>query len=262
MANEDTLLFSSNEWKGYVAGPEWGELFRHLNKWLAHNPGETIVHYDCRDVRKITTPLGVVYLKDIRALTDAGMHGRDIFSWLKWVFRRSRAIETWNASQQLRKKGFLCPKPLLAVRRRNGLIPQDIFVSAEVAIPSLWDSTPKGMDPKRIAEMLADEIRRLHRAGFAHGDCILRNLCYDEKRHRLAYLDNDRTWEPPAALRASQQQRNLSQMAYSLLKRFGEAASMHFLEMYARKAGWPSRTEIRSIQAAAIKRRNRKHSLN
>ena len=96
--SENQLPFHSNGWNGYVAGSKWKELFLDLDKWLADNPGELIVRYPCRDVRKVTTPLGVVYVKDIRALTDAGYYHRDLFSLAKWIFRRSRAVETWNAS--------------------------------------------------------------------------------------------------------------------------------------------------------------------
>ena len=256
--SENQLPFHSNGWNGYVAGSKWKELFLDLDKWLADNPGELIVRYPCRDVRKVTTPLGVVYVKDIRALTDAGYYHRDLFSLAKWIFRRSRAVETWNASKTLIRKGFLCPVPLLAVRRRKRITPRDVFISAEVPLPNLFDHLPKGMNGTILAEMLADEIRRLHRSGFAHGDCILRNVCYDEKNRRIAYLDNDRTWLPPAFLRRHYQCRNLAQMAYSLLKRFGEASCKHFLEFYSKRAGWPSAAAIKSMHATALKRRNKK----
>lgn len=255
---EKGIRFQSRGWKGYAADEKWAKFFSDLDNWLAHHPGKLIVSHDCRDVRRVETSLGVVYIKDIRALTDAGMHFRDIFSWCKWVFRGSRAIETWNASQALLRRGFLCPKPVLAVRKRRGIIPRDLFISEELPLPNLWDFLPTGMTPHRLAEMLAVEIQRLHRAGFAHGDCILRNLCYDETKRSIAYLDNDRTWVPPAAVRQFQQQRNLAQMTYSLLKRFGDKISLHFLECYAKRAGWPDKKGLREIQAGAIRRKNRK----
>ena len=256
--SQKSVTFHSHGWRGLAADEEWAALFSDLDRWLKRNPGEMVVHYDSRDVRRIQTPKGVVYLKDIRALTDAGYHFRDIFSWCKWVFRRSRARDAWEASQDLARKGFLCPKPLLAVRRRRGLVPRDLFITQELPLPNLWDALPKGMTPTGLAELLALEIHRLHKAGFAHGDCIPRNLCYDEHTRRIAYLDNDRTWSPPPLVLQFQQQRNLAQMAYSLLKRFGEATSLFFLECYAKKAGWPDRHQIHAIQAGAIQRRNRK----
>ncbi|MGN0867741.1 MAG: lipopolysaccharide kinase InaA family protein [Oligosphaeraceae bacterium] len=256
--SQDFLPFHSQGWNGLVVDEQWASLFRHFDQWLARHPGEMVVHYDSRDVRKISTDLGTVYLKDIRALTDAGYHRRDFFSWCKWVFRGSRARETWDASVDLLRRGFLCPKPLLAVRKRRGLVPRDVFISLELPLPNLWDTLPQGMPPTGLAEILAKELQKLHRAGFAHGDCILRNLCYDTQSHRIAFLDNDRTWTPPAMVRQFQQERNLAQMAYSLLKRFGEKVSLHFLESYARRAGWPSRQGVQTLLANAIHRRNRK----
>ena len=249
-----SLPFQSSGWHGLVANDAWAKLFQELDAWLAANPGKMVVHYDSRDVRRIETPLGVIYLKDIRALTDAGLHRKELFSWLKWVCRPSRALETWEASQALLEKGFLCPQPVLAVRRRVGGIPQDIFVSAEVPLPNLWDVLPDGFTDSTLAEFLADELRSLHQAGFVHGDCILRNLCFDGRRKKLVYLDNDRTWRPPAILRKHLQRRNLAQMAYSILKRFGEEASRHFLEHYAKAAHWPSGSALLSILAAAQER--------
>lgn len=256
--SQDFLPFHSHGWNGVVADEQWASLFRHLDSWLARHPGEMVVHYDSRDVRKISTDLGTVYLKDIRALTDAGYHGRDFFSWCKWVFRGSRARETWDASMDLLHRGFLCPQPILAVRKRTGLIPRDIFVSLELPLPNLWDSLPPGMTPESLAELLAEEIHQLHQAGFAHGDCILRNLCYDFPSHRLAFLDNDRTWTPPDVVRKFQQKRNLAQMAYSLLKRFDEKVSLNFLESYAKRGRWPSPQGIQTLLANAIRRRNSK----
>ena len=251
--------FQSKGWKGFAASQEWADLFKNLDRWLIENPGEMVVHYDSRDVRKVVTPLGTVYVKEIRALTDAGLHHRDLFSWFKWIFRGSRAIDTWHASRQLLRKGFLCPMPILAVRKRFGITPKDIFISAEIPYANLWDHMPKGMDVQKLVNLLANAIVKLHQAGFAHGDCILRNLCYDEIGHKIAFMDNDRTWMPPLPVRQMQQQRNLAQMAYSILKRFGESSSMAFLTTYAQKAGWPNNSTIKSIQNAAIKRRNRKH---
>lgn len=256
--SKTALKFHSGAWSGYVADSEWAEIFQDLDKWLEENPGTMVVHYDCRDVRRIQTPKGVVYLKDIRHLTDAGMHKKDKFSWWKWVFRGSRAIETWEACQALRESGFGCPQPLLAVRRRNGITPRDIFVSAAVDLPNLWDTLPEGMDGMALAELLGESIQILHTAGFAHGDCILRNLCYDAKENTLVYLDNDRTWLPPFFFRRFQQKRNLAQMSYSILKRFGEETSRHFLECYAKSNYWPGKGEIQEILNGAIQRFNRK----
>ncbi len=252
------VKFHSGAWKGLVADQEWAAIFQDLDKWLADNPGEMVVHYDCRDVRRIQTPKGVVYLKDIRHLTDAGMHKQDRFSWCKWIFRGSRAIETWDACQALLKSGFQCPSPLLAVRCRNGITPRDIFVSAAVELPNLWDVIPEGMDAMGLAEMLGESLQVFHSAGFAHGDCILRNLCYDDEGKCVVYLDNDRTWLPPFFFRQFQQKRNLAQMSYSILKRFDEATSRHFLECYARANSWPGEAEIQEILNGAIARRDRK----
>ena len=168
--SQDFLPFHSHGWNGVVADAHWASLFGHFDQWLASHPGEMVVHYDSRDVRKIPTDLGTVYLKDIRALTDAGYHGRDFFSWGKWVFRGSRARETWDASMDLLHRGFLCPQPILAVRKRTGLIPRDIFVSLELPLPNLWDSRPPHTPPASLPEPLPSPRHPPHQSALAPAD--------------------------------------------------------------------------------------------
>ena len=214
----DIFYFSGDGWKGLIADEIWHqETFQGIDRWLEANPGKTVVSYPSREVRRVETPHGVIYLKYIRALTDAGLAGRDWFSWLKWVCRPSRALATWRISQRLLAEGFACPVPVMAMRRRRRGYPHDLFVSLEVPRPNLWDEPG---DVTELVRILAEETARFHAAGFAHGDYILRNLCLNPATRHLVFLDNDRTWRPLPPFRRHYQRRNLAQMAYSLLRRF------------------------------------------
>ena len=244
---------TENGWDGYVSDEAWQEVFRDLDTWLQVHPGTTIVAYPSREVRRVETPLGVVYLKYIRALTDAGLTGREWFSWAKWVFRPSRALATWRISQKLLAEGFACPVPVLAVRRRRHGYPNDLFVSLEIPRPNLWDEP--GDSPDELIRLLAAETTRFHEAGFAHGDFILRNLCLNPSTRHLVFLDNDRTWRPMPGLRWHYQKRNLAQMAYNLLRRFETIEVPHaFLQEYRALVPTLSEPAVAKLLQTAQKR--------
>lgn len=232
--------FVSDGWRGLAASPELAVLFTPLDSFRNAHPGEAIVHYDSRDVRRITLPPRsdasapfTVYCKEIRALTDAGFHGRELFSQCKWLFRPSRAVAAFRISEALLAAGLACAEPLLAVRRRHRGVPTDLFITREVPYPDLWQEP--ALPPEELAHFLAVQTIRMHRCGFAHGDYILRNLCYNPAGSTLILLDNDRTWRPPAFVRRHYFQRNLAQLCYSLMRRFGgdSPAPARFLTDYA-----------------------------
>lgn len=242
---------SLDGWRGLVADELWRREFDDLDGWLRDHPGTAVVTHASRQVRRVETPHGVVYLKYIRALTDAGLTGREWFSWAKWVFRPSRALATWRISQALLDAAFDCPVPVLAARRRLRGYPHDLFVAREVPLPNLWD---KPGDAPALAHLLAAETARFHAAGFAHGDYILRNLCLAPTTGHLVFLDNDRTWRPPL-LRGHYQKRNLAQMTYSLLRRFEDAAiPREFLDEYRQQTGKITGEEVARILRGAEKR--------
>ncbi len=244
--------FQSGKWRGY-ADEAFAAQFHDLDQWLADNPGEVVVSYASREVRRVTLTATnqVVYLKIIRGLTDAGFARKEWFSWCKWVFRPSRAIHTMAISEAMLDAGFLCAVPLLAARRRDGIYPTDIFVSADVNSADLWQESP--LQPPELVTFLAEQLNRFHQAGFAHGDCILRNLALRDSQ--LVYLDNDRTWRPPALFRRHYQKRNLAQLSYSILKRYkDEGLSRLFLDQIP----WISPSERAAILSGALARFNRK----
>ena len=247
------LRFHSEDgWNGLVADELWQQEFYRLDEWQDGHPGTTVVSYPSREVRRVETPLGVIYLKYIRALTDAGLTGSEWLSWAKWVFRPSRALATWRISQKLLAEGFACPVPVLAVRRRQHGYPNDLFISLEISRPNLWDEPG---DAPELASILAKETARFHDAGFAHGDFILRNLCLNPSTRHLIFLDNDRTWHPLPGIRGHYQHRNLAQMTYSLLRRFGDnRIPLDFLNEYQRLTGRISGTDAANILRKAEKR--------
>lgn len=252
---ESFVPFESGPWKGFCSA-SWLDVFRDTESWLQENPGETVVHYPCRDVRRIVTSRGTIYLKHIRALTDKGLARTEWFSYLKWVLRPSRAVGAWKAAVAMDAAGLDCPVPLLAARKREKGYPTDIIVTAEVPFPDCWNQLP-GKSPAEVAKTVAHAAALLHARKFAHGDFILRNLCLDTTCSRIVYLDNDRTWLPPFFVRRHYQRRNLAQMAYSLATKYGDLEPVRlFLVDYAAEAGWPSAGDRRRLLRITQRRYN------
>ena len=240
MLTQAEIPYSSGKWKGLIAA-DWQEEIPDFDQWQPGHPGETVVSYQSRSVCRVQTPKGRIYIKKIRALTDAGMNGKDWLSFLKWVLRPSRALAAWRISQRLLAAGFHCARPVLAIRKRSlSGYPTDVFITEEVDAPVISELLPALQAPQQLAlaEFLGRELHTFHAAGFVHGDCILRNLCLTAE-NKLVYLDNDRTRKNGVAGIFHWQLRNLAQIGYSA-RRCGAAPEfpLALFEEYARQAKW------------------------
>jgi tRNA A-37 threonylcarbamoyl transferase component Bud32 len=254
--------YSSGNWRGRIAA-DWREELQDFDLWSLEHAGEIVVSYRSRKVSRVHTPKGTLYVKTIWGLTDPGMTGKDPLSFLKWVFRPSRALAAWRVSQRLLEAGFLCARPVLAIRRRSSLgYPTDIFISEEIAAPLLSDMLP-GMSVEEQADLailLGRELRKFHAAGFVHGDCILRNICLTSDK-KLVYLDNDRSKVKGVTTIFSRSVRNLAQIGYSA-RRGGakEEFPVRLFEEYARQAGWSAAQSQKLVKrlCAGIEKRLQK----
>lgn len=261
MSEVKQIAYSNNAWKGFIAEKWQNEIASaDFEQWYNQQNRKTVVSYLSRDVTQIETAQGIIYVKEIRALTDAGLKGKDIFSFLKWVLRPSRAIAGWNISLKILQEGFLCAVPVLAIRKRNTwAYPTDYFVSEEINAPLLSEKLPTLPGNKQIemAEIIAEQLCEFHLAGFVHGDCILRNICINEN-NKLIYLDNDRTKKKSLKNPFVRSKRNLAQFAYNARRnKLSEEFVDCFLEKYAEKAKWQERKKrriIKNIKNAVEKR--------
>lgn len=221
------LPYRSHGWRGRVAA-DWRPLFDDLDGWLAANPGESVVDLPSREVRRVETPAGAVYVKILRS---GGGGVRDTPGWigkLKWLARPSRAEAIRRVSQTLLDEGFLCAAPLLAARRRSPAgWPTDLLISREIrSRPLAQRLHPHEVDQaRRLLTRVADELRHLHQAGFVHGDCTPYNLALTDDG-RLVLFDNDRTVRSPFWLRRQRQRRSLSSFGLRLTQ------LMHSLEPF------------------------------
>ena len=64
--------YHSQGWHGRIANG-WQALLEDVDGWLALNPGESVVNFPSRQVRRVEPPAGRVYVKILRSGGDA--HG-------------------------------------------------------------------------------------------------------------------------------------------------------------------------------------------
>lgn len=231
--------YHSKGWHGRIANG-WQSLLGDIDRWLALNPGESVVDFPSRQVRRVETPAGVVYVKMLRSGGDA-RGSRRLLANLKWLVRPSRALAILRVSQSLLAEGFICPVPILAARRRapSGW-PTDLFISLECRGTNLAQrlSAAGGAEESHdVLAMTAREMRRFHQAGFVHGDCTPYNLAFTAEE-RLILFDNDRTVRSPAWLRRHLQERSLANLGLRLTQLAQSSAPFRtFLDHYADSAG-------------------------
>ena len=245
------MPYHSQGWHGRIANG-WQSLLQDVDRWLVLNPGESVVALPSREVRRVTTPVGRVYVKILRSGGDA--HGlRRWFRDLKWYLRPSRALAILQVSQSLLAEGFVCPVPILAARRRSAWgRPTELFISYErlgTSLAQRLDTAPDAEAAEAVLVSTADELRRFHQAGFVHGDCTPYNLAFTDEG-RLILFDNDRTRRSPSWLRRHRQERSLANLGLRLTQ-FAQSLEPFrvFLDRYA-----TSDTEAERILSLTRKR--------
>ncbi|HLV16940.1 MAG TPA: lipopolysaccharide kinase InaA family protein [Pseudomonas sp.] len=243
--------FHSQGWHGRIA-PGWQRLFEDIDQWLAINRGEMLVDFPSREVRRVETPEGVVYVKLLRSGGDA-RGSRRLLANLKWLVRPSRALAIMRISQSLLAEDFICPVPVLAARRRDRAgWPTDIFISLEcrgINLAERLSAAANAGEASSVLAMTAREMRRLHEAGFVHGDCTPYNLAFTDQ-DRLILFDNDRTVRSSPPLRRYRQERSLANLGLRLTQMLQNLQPFReFLAYYAESPG-----EARRIMALTRKR--------
>lgn len=260
------FAFRSQGWKGLGAA-DWLAQLKPLQEWLSQNPGEVIVHLPNREVRKVHTPQGVLYVKLLNAGGSLG-GVKGALTAIKWALRPSRAIAILRISQELLDAGFQCPIPIVAARRRstNGW-PQDIFISLDCPGVPLTRLLPN-MQPNEIQSLLAtvaSEIARLHQAGFVHGDCIPGNIAISPSG-KVIFFDHDRTCRAPQSrLLRHQQRRNLVQFGYRLMQLLQDRRYVeYFLARYASEHWAPEAAarELDQVRQRIQKRQGKSSQLS
>lgn len=181
-------------------------------------------------------------------------HRSDFFGAVKDLFRRSKALRALAQGVVLAEDGFHAPLAAAAGEERRLRVLRRAFlltVSVEGApLPQFlrdhFASPLRGSplrDKRKYLRRLAAEIRRLHRAGFVHGDLVPSNIFLRVEPGGVTffYMDNDRTRRYPRWLLHGLWKRNLVQLNRFVLPGISLQDRMRFLRVYLGETSWLKR---------------------
>lgn len=113
----------------------------------------------------------------------------------------TRAQKEWRALEMMRRARLGCAEPVAWGLRREGPFVREAFVMTAEAfrggepldhiLIGRYRGPGHARERRRIMESLADSVREMHAAGFAHGDLFLRNIvaCREGETWRFCVLD-------------------------------------------------------------------------
>lgn len=257
------IPYRHERWKGLIQR-DWASQFP-MNQdpltWMTAQPYERTRYRLSRQIYRVQTNNGLVYLKVILGLNERSMQPRrPLMDRLKWQLRPSRALATFKVSQAMLARDIWCPAPLLAAREHRGSQSREIFIAQAVDLPGLGMRLVDAPDDaSRIAMVrsIAPHIARLHAERFIHGDLLPNNLHVTDDLQRVCFMDNDRTRQWPCALPWFVLRRNLAQMSFRLLRHQGEDVTRAFVQAYADAAQWSASLATRRMGEVLATAENR-----
>ena len=234
---------SDGEWKLRVLAEAWSEeLWREVSRMIGRQPANK----HPQTVR--LTPAGG---KAAPALFLKIFHPPAGIDAVKDICRSSKAARFLRQSVRLSAAGFFVPTVIAAGEERKGRHlkrafvltmevpsePAPLFLRNRVDAPSAlaWAE-------KRLAlESLGREVRRLHDAGFVHGDLVPSNIFVDRATgggFRFYLMDHDRTRRYPNWFGLSLRRRNLVQLNRLPLPGITLQDRIRFFRAYCGRPKW------------------------
>ena len=247
------LLVLAERWSQEL----WGEVSRQL---INQCPTD---HPQTKRFRYPAGPNGVEFFLKI-------YHPSRLSGALKDLFRDSKAFRALKQGEALSEQGFQVPLTLAAGEERSfRLLKRAFLLTLEVKGSSLLlflrdqCSSPPDHDAlmkkRAYLNQLAQEVRRLHRLGFVHGDLVPTNIIIHCENGGITffYLDNDRTRRYSIWLPHDLWKRNLVQLNRFVLPGISLQDRMRFLRYYLANSSWGrgERRLIRYLEEETRKRR-------
>jgi tRNA A-37 threonylcarbamoyl transferase component Bud32 len=110
-----------------------------------------------------------------------------------------RGVRSFDMALALSKSGLAVPEPLACVTAPGGMMLLTEGLPGSTDLRSCWLATTEQDDRRRLMLLAADLLARLHRAGFAHGDCKWSNLLLQGDQVLLVDLEAVRQCGPDRA---------------------------------------------------------------
>jgi len=254
---------NDGEWRLRVLVEAWSEdLWRAVLSTIARQPANK---------HPQTVRLEPASGKSAPALFLKIFHPPAGIDAVKDFCRGSRAARFLRQVVALSAAGFFVPTVVAAGEERKGCRLKRAFVlTREIsgeAVPLFLRNRYEGSNvlpwrEKRLAlETLGHEIRRLHDAGFVHGDLVPSNIFVAREPgggFRFYLMDHDRTRRYPRWLAQSLWQRKLVQLNRFPLPGITLQDRIRFFRAYARRPDWRSAERDRLSRLERKTRERRK----
>jgi len=236
---------NDGEWKLRVLAEAWSEdLWRVVSSTIARQPAAK---------HPQTVRLEPAGSKSAPVLFLKIFHPPAGIDAVKDICRGSRAARFLRQAVALSAAGFFVPTVVAAGEERKGRRLKRAFVltrkiSGE-AVPVFLRNRYEASDAlpwreKRLAlESLGHEIRRLHDAGFVHGDLVPSNIFVAFEPgggFRFYLMDHDRTRRYPKGFGRSLRRRNLVQLNRLPLPGITLQDRIRFFRAYCERPEWSS----------------------
>jgi tRNA A-37 threonylcarbamoyl transferase component Bud32 len=113
------------------------------------------------------------------------------FSLQKMLFRlgRGRPVRSFDAARELLAKKVPVPRPLACLLVSEGILLLTEGVPDGRNLNDLWNEQPAADEFRELMRGAGESVARLHRAGYAHGDCKWSNLLWTGRQCYLVDLD-------------------------------------------------------------------------
>ena len=179
---------------------------------------------------------------------------RGLVARIKSRSRITRAGHVLRISDELRRDGFGVPRPILIGENLD--TGHQLIVTPEVAgkMVTRW-MNPKyavAMPERRtILNQLGEEIARLHRSGYIHGDLTPYNIfAANEDRARITFIDHERTHKTSRLgfNLARERLRNLVQLGHFEIPGVSRSDKLRVFNSYSKAYGWTKSARRRSLK--------------
>ena len=182
--------------KTVVTDDGWIELVAE-DSTIIHEPeyyyrkGSEVVRYKNRVVFRLAEEDGDVLYSKWFYPQKTGLL-KKLENGIKRIFRGPRVRHIYAMHNDLLAAGFGCAEPVLAAWRGDDYT--ELFVSKEICATPVHNIIREDQEARilNILKSVAEDLKRLHQAGFVHGDAIPGNISIDQEG-KVFYLDNDRT---------------------------------------------------------------------
>ena len=170
---------------------------------------------------------------------------------------QGRAVRSFDIAYRLTAARVPVPEPLACLRVPEGMLLLTQGLAGSRNLNEIWREQGEPQEPAGLLQAAGVAVARLHRGGYAHGDCKWSNLLWDDQQCYLVDLDDTRK----APLAGVRQARDLARFTLNA-EELGITAELYalFLGSYLHGTG-ASRDSVVTAMLPWLETLRQRHSV-